>query len=433
MQNYYFLLFFEALMVILNMYIFKKNPIIPSVVSSIVVFIGTLSAWINIKTWELQISKYTIITIVSGLIAMIIGSIVALKFNVVLRKESQKKRGRSIENGKIIRVDKSFMFVTIVAVIIFTLLYGLDAYKVGLLNGGTSVNAFAYMKKAYSDNTSSVLMNPLIRQTFKIVLAVAYVSMFVVINNCFILKDKIKNNMSFITLIFCAMVMIIFSASRTEILRLFSAGFFDYMLLVSKEKEKVKEKVKEKHNDFFKIKKLFPIAIIIFIAYGVRKLIKTSNVELSQSSSFFNYVSYYLGSPIAVLNVKLKYVESSTYFFISNNKIETPNFVYLGNLNYGGNVATIFEYILNYGIVGMMLIIFIIYFIGTFLIKVDGIKKVGYFDIKCSWIILSFCFFPFVMAYYSETIYLLLNATGIITMIIIFVYYKIFIRHVYVL
>ncbi|KRL02601.1 oligosaccharide repeat unit polymerase [Liquorilactobacillus capillatus] len=423
MVNYYFLLAIELFIVIVNLIIFRGNIIIPAVISSIMILIGNFFAWFSADIWEMQVSAMTMFVVTTGMVTMTIACFISTKFNLNPGKKIYKN---DTNNLKLIKVSKSFEVIVMMIVLFLTCLYGLEAYKVGVLNGGSTINAFAYTKSASMGNDDTASMNPLIRQGFKIVTAISYVTIFYLVNNCLILKQKITKNIPSIIIIFSAIIITIFSASRTEILRLFSAGLFDYCILYF---EKITwESTKLKKALFSVLKIIVPsVLIIIVIAYSVRSIIKTSNVELSQTQSILTYISYYIGSPLQVLNLKLDMVYSERGIPLFSNNIELPNFVYLGNLNYGGNVATIFEYVLNFGLLGMIIYIFFVYFIGSLLINSFLIKTASSVKRNGQLILLSFCFFPYTMAYYSITTQLLFNITGILTLIFIYIYYKIFI------
>jgi len=55
-------------------------------------------------------------------------------------------------------------------------LYMYDALRIGHLYGGSGFGAIGYMKAAYMSGSQGPKMNALIRQGFKVVMALAYIS-----------------------------------------------------------------------------------------------------------------------------------------------------------------------------------------------------------------------------------------------------------------
>ena len=156
---------------------------------------------------------------------MTIGEFLGDKLGTIFTVKSPIKKTTLIVVSKKVKVS-----VTI-CVVIMTILYAVNAYHVGLLNGGTGANAFAYMKSSYASN-SSIRMNPIIRQGFKFIMASAYIACFILANNYLILKQRLKENMTYVIIIVCSIAVTIFSGSRTEIIRVISALFLDYSILL---------------------------------------------------------------------------------------------------------------------------------------------------------------------------------------------------------
>ena len=149
----------------------------------------------------------------------------------------------------------------------------------------------------------------------------------------------------------------------------------------------------------------------------------------SQVTSITYYVAYYVGSSIAVLNNKIN-MAFSGFNILSGSKVGIPEFVYLGNLDYGGNVATIFEVkLLNSGLVMMLAWIFIIYFVGGAIYKRINYdihvrsKQPLLFLLFTSW------YYIFTMSYYAD---IMSSAsfiiTNILTDVILVILYPLFFR-----
>lgn len=384
------LIVLEIIIVIINLQLFKHDILSPATISSIMFLIATLLVLYCATYWNLILSSLTVQVIVVGLLSMTIGEFLGDKLGTIFTVKSPIKKTTLIVVSKKVKVS-----VTI-CVVIMTILYAVNAYHVGLLNGGTGANAFAYMKSAYASN-SSTRMNPIIRQGFKFIMASAYIACFILANNYLILKQRLKENMTYVIIIVCSIAVTIFSGSRTEILRVISALFLDYSILLQ-----INNKKKTIRSGLI-IKKILPVVlIIIFIAFLSRQVVKVTGTATSQGSSLIYYLAYYVGSPIAVLNNKISMAFSKENIFMGATT-GVPNFVYLGNLDYGGNVGTILQpSLFKYGLIGMAIFILIIYFWGGLL----------YSRIKCSLqaghslfiLLFSSWYYMFTMSYYDDVI-----------------------------
>lgn len=168
------------------------------------------------------------------------------------------------------------------------------------------------------------------------------------------MKEKVRKNLTYLISFVCGCVITIFSGSRTEILRIVSALILDYVVLTRLNSGYNSSKNKIGIIDI--IKRFAPVLIVGVIAgFLSRGVVKTANTGGSDITSIIGYVSYYIGSPIQVLNIKLTYFSNiKELLFGTQNSI--PEFVYLGSLDYGGNVATIFGSCIHYnGLINMVM------------------------------------------------------------------------------
>ena len=238
------------------------------------------------------------------------------------------------------------------------------------------------------------------------------------------MKEKVRKNLTYLISFVCGCVITIFSGSRTEILRLVSALILDYVVLTRLNSGYNSSKNKIGIIDI--IKRFAPVLIVGVIAgFLSRGVVKTANTGGSDITSIIGYVSYYIGSPIQVLNIKLTYFSNiKELLFGTQNSI--PEFVYLGRLDYGGNVATIFGSCIHYnGLINMVIYLLIVYFIGTSiyyrLYHVNSSKKRKSRNI----IVFSYCYFVFTMAYYSICTSVLLEFSNILILILLLILYRV--------
>lgn len=398
--------------------IFNCDFFSPAVMTIFVVLIASLMVFPSYELWKVDISEKTVITILIGELCCCISGATAKQL-----VKKNKYRVKSTEKSlKPIHWDFTTESIVCVSIVVLTVLYIYDALRVGRLYGGSGLNAIGYMKDAYLTGSQGPKMNVLIRQGYKIVMAISYIAAYYIANNALVLKEMIKSNWKYLVLYFCGCIITIFSGSRTEVLRLLSALILDYAVLSKANSGCCGGKKKVR---LFYVAKKFAPAIVgcLIIAFASRAVVKTKGTGGSEISSIMGYVSYYVGSPIQVLNLKLSYF-SNIHDLLFGTKNSIPEFVYLGNLNYGGNVASIFGSCIQYnGLIFMVVYLYLVYFIGTY-----AYYKIFTRQIECNKnikkvIVFSYCYWIFTMSYYSVGTSALLESSNIIVLIFVFILY----------
>lgn len=412
----YGLILIEFIFFIISYKMFDNDIIAPPVMTFLVVLIGTIMVIPSVEIWQTHISTKTIFVISLGSIFILMGSL--------LSKQTFGKRNINIQRQemKVIHCSRIMEMIFLLGSLTFTILYLLEAIRVGSLLGGSGFGAIAYMKNEYISDHTEIRMNMVIRQGFKIVMLFSYISVFLFSNNVLVLKEKLIRNICYLVSIACGCAITIFSGSRTEMLRILSAMLLCYSILIREQKG---WKRKENSKSILKIIKKFaiPSLIVIIVAFASRAIVKMENVATSGISSILSYVSYYLGSPVQVLNLKLEYFDGMDELLFGTS-VTIPEFVYLGNLNYGGNVATIFESVIGFnGLVKMVLFLFLIFFIGTSMYyHLYG----SYSSMNRNRFLVSYAYiyFAFTMSYYANCFYLLIMFSNYIVLIFLYVSFK---------
>lgn len=417
MALFILLILIECFIIFLNGYVFRHDLMSPASISAVVFLVATLLAFYCQVIWDINLSGLTVMVIALGLLAMTVGESLGRHVKVVYHPREYS------EDIEPVKPNPNTMAVLTVVVVTATILYGVDAYRVGLMNGGSGLNAFAYMKDGYINGGSR--MNPIIRQGFKLIMASSYISCFVFANNCLVLRQRLKDNVAYFLIIICSIIVTIFSGARTEILRIVSALVLDFALIW-----RAYYGGSNKRSTKYILKKFIPLAVIVaVIAFLSRTVVKMNGVATSQVTSITYYVAYYVGSPIAVLNEKIHIVLPWSSI-LSGSKAEIPEFVYLGNLNYGGNVGTIFEVkLLSSGLVLMLAWIFMIYFVGGTIYK-----RINY-DIRVRpkqpllFLLFTSWYYIFTMSYYADIASSIpFVITNVLTDIILVIIYPLFFK-----
>ncbi len=418
MALFILLILIECFIIFLNGYVFRHDLMSPASISAVVFLVATLLAFYCQVIWEINLSGLTVIVIALGLLAMTVGESLGRHVKVVYHPREYS------EDIDPVKPNPNTMAVLTVVVVAATLLYGVSAYRVGLMNGGSGLNAFAYMKNGYINGGSQ--MSPVIRQGFKLIMASSYISCFVFANNCLVLKQRLRDNVAYLIIIICSIVATVFSGSRTEILRIVSAVVLDFALIW----RAYYRGSNNKRSTKYVLKKFVPLVVAVaVIAFLSRTIVKKTGVATSQVTSITYYVAYYVGSSIAVLNNKIN-MAFSGFNILSGSKVGIPEFVYLGNLDYGGNVGTIFQTkLLSNGLVFMLTWIFIIYFVGGIIYE-----RINY-DIRVRsqqpllLILFTSWYYIFTMSYYADIMSSVpFIITNVLTDVILVIIYPLFFR-----
>lgn len=413
----YGLILIECIFFIISYKIFDNDIIAPPVMTFLVVLIGTIMVIPSIEIWQTRISTKTILVISMGSVFILLGSLLSKRIYAKRNIYAQRHEMKSI-----IHCSRFIEMVFLLGSLILTILYLLEAIRVGNALGGSGFGAIAYVKSGYLSDHTEVRMNMIIRQGFKIVMLFSYISVFLFSNNVLVLKEKLMRNICYLVSIFCGCAITIFSGSRTEMLRIMSAMLLCYSILI-REHNGWKRKENSKSTLIIIRKFMFPFLAVIILAFVSRTIVKTKNVATSDISSILSYLSYYVGSPIQVLNQKLEYFDGVGELWFGTNAA-IPNFVYLGKLNYGGNVATIFEGIVVFnGLVKMILFLFFMYFIGTNMYyRLYGSYSSMYRNRYL--VVYAYMYFVFLMSYYGNCCLRLFMFSNYIVLILLYVSFK---------
>ncbi len=395
----------EIVFIIYNIRKFKNDILSPATISSITFFVATIFAWYCRDVWNISMSSSTVLVIALSLLTMSMAESIGRKIKINVHKY---KNDRDIAS---VNISKAKRMILSIVVVVCTIAYALEAYRIGIMNGGSSLNAFAYMKTAYGVD-AGIRMNLIVRQFFKIVLGSAYIACFFLAYNIKKKNAQFVQNIHYYIIVFCGVAITIFSGSRTDIVRIITAFVFDYMVIdINTDGESVRRMNKKKSKKIIKI--VLPMVVMVFVlAFISRAIVKINNTATSSIDSILYYVSYYVGSPISVLNTKLADAYNGDFYrLLMGSGNEVSEFIYLGRLNYGGNVGTILcEKVVQQGLLILVLYILMVYLVGTIIYRKSKLKEnIGYYNS-----ILTICasswYYVFTMSYYSD----ILNSFGFI-------------------
>lgn len=404
---------------------FRHNLFSPSTISLIVFLLGTYLNIQCIDFWDIIFYPQTLLVIGLGLLTMVIAESFAYR-PAVIRKS----------NFKLIKVSPALQWIMAISSVIASLLYYRAMLNLGASLGFGGAEAIGYIKENYGEG--NIQINPIVRQGYKFVIALAYISIFLFSNNYFVCKEKLRKCILLIVPYFSGFFINIASGGRTDMMRLIVVGgliIYTQFWQASNWKRKGNAKI---------LKVSLPIILLAsFIFFGARLFVKSNTDAQAQMGGPLEYFAYYIGSPIQVLNLHLNEIknvgidrENATFgsnTFVSvyemlGVKTKGTNvgsgFIYVGgDSNAAGNVQTIFgPSYLDWGLFGMCIYVFLLYFLislfwyrkiqsSTFNRK-NVIKLMAY----------SYVFFIPSLSFYDDGLKWLIGQTGILQFIVIMLF-----------
>lgn len=388
----------------------KCSLYMPSMISLISIFFGIIFYFVGYENWDNNLNNHTFLYLFLLILVLFLISFLSKRKSIKCIKENQV----------IFSINK--LVLLHIVFLALTFLYFIEILKCGINNGISFFQAISFVKENYQNGIG---FNPIVRQFYKLVYANAII-------NCYLFVDcLIKNKFHFNIRIFLFFLNIllgfiinILSGSRGDILKLSSIILFFYAIISQ-----------FTFNNYFKNrKKVLVITICISISlliifYFVRNIVKSFS-NGSNELAFFDYFSYYFGSPVEVLNIKIqKGIDIyKTQFFMGNtfeslyeaifDDFKTAySHVYLGNYDFGGNVSTILgRLLMDLSAPFAFIFIVLFYFISNYFFS-------HFMNGKYSIIILGYIFPIFIFAFYDFILYQYLSITGILTFLAITLVY----------
>lgn len=411
---------------------FNKSDFLDPVVFSIFVFIiATFSSIIGNMTWNIEFSLYSMFIVLIGLIAMASGNAFAKLANSnLLNKRIRKFSYQPHE----INISSWKVWVIIGLSVVLTALYIIDILHAGKLLGVSGLKAISVVRR--SDKATT---NAIIRQGIKFIMAAGFVNGFIFSNN-FIINCKRKTNFLYLIPSICGCVCSIFTGVRTEILRIIIAIFVSFYILLQ-------EKNNWKNGSNKKVIKLFLpavfIALILFVE--VKNIIKGPDLATNHVYNTFEYIIYYIGTPLIVLGEKInigitnykgifwgELTFNSVWFDLADFNLVNASLLQNGSANIiinskeriAANVDTILgPALIDFDISGMFVFIFLVYFFLSYYYY----NKIKYTSSSLkrnkSIIVYSHLFIIIAMSYYANLAGKFFSIYFILTLIFIYIIY----------
>ncbi|PWM98997.1 MAG: hypothetical protein DBX37_05640 [Massilioclostridium sp.] len=418
------LFFLEIILFIGAMTTFKCDFFSPSVIVCFVFMVSTFVLLTNYENWGVFISIKTASLIILALLVFIFAGI------IVSKTENQEKfilKGEvetiSISNWKLIL---SFVFETLVCILYYKEVVRIASYATQDWGMGL---IWRYRQVAfYTDSLSrEQMMSNWVTQGNKIVMIMAYLMLYVFLNNVVINKQKILHNIKYLLLIPAYIFTTLLSGNRLALMiMVFFAIIVWYMLQTIKVGMSIK-------RSFSYIFKFVGIAILIIVLFWL----STSVVQRYTKFPFWETISIYAGAPIQLLedyinnpvasNVVLGQ-ESFTNLYNSLYKLGLSDYHGIINLEYRtyngislGNVyTTLRRFIQDFGYIGMLISVLLIsiFYNWFYYRKLRRIRKINY---RTSMQIIVYAFISYPLFLFSiEEYFTIMWTPGYLVSLILF-------------
>lgn len=384
----YFLGFLLIIFLIFQMFVFNKDIFQPSIIVNTMFSIGVIFLIYSINIWKVSLSIDTVVVILTGVIVFFIASVIS--------KKMLCKKQKVVYELKIISI-KYWKIVLIVIIGIITLIMHYK-WLVEIVNKHGGANDYSTMISLYRslitnsiENTNS--MPFALRQLLRIITAVAYINLYIFINNIIIDRKKIKKYIIYLIPVVLYLLDSMLFAARGYMINIFLAGLVFWYVLFSRNRGKFSL------NAYILKKSVLILIVMIVLFVGLRQAVGRSMSYKAKSDPIY-YISVYIGAPIQLLddfiknpiqtNDRLWGQETFNAFYNyvytksdSNSKILSGDLEFRYSNGYNiGNVYTAFRtYLSDFGYFGMIICTAIVsIFYSIFYAKIKYSSKMKVFD-----------------------------------------------------
>jgi len=432
----YVLLAIEIVYLCIAWLITDGNIVSTSVVVMITMIVSSLFNLYANSLWDE--STFYIETMFSVILAL---SMVLLA-EIICIQIFKKRRTYSYTDSNIdvIEISKGKVFFITFLCILFSCLYYFNIKQIGGRIGTSVASVISLIKSNYQD--SEMQLNIVVRQGYKIINAYAYISGMIFVNNIIACRD-IKKNIVHIIPAICLVIVCILSGGRVDIMRLFSALFF-YSVVLMQEKYGWNIVSQKRTNKKF-VKIAIPGLSAIAVLFTQLRTITKGDITTNQLTSVLDYVAYYIGGPLQVINIKIhngimnyrmKYWGELSFRGIWNfaSKLGlTEEYIQMNLSRYeyliihmgiGGNTDTFLgPPLFDFGYIGMALFVFAEFLIWNFCYYKNIYRTRTSYHRNKHLLLYGFSFFVISMSYYDNCTYSIFSQNGVFSIIVLLIGY----------
>ena len=366
----------------------------PSFISCCMFAFCVLLAFIGTFTWNVEkvLSVKLILIIFVGLSSFIIGEIVARESTKTNKKNDNKENANKKVDIKVIKIDTWKLVLTIIGCILTAILLISEIKRICSFYGFES-NSLPKILSFYRTKIGlfstaliddGIDINFIVKQMKKVCDVSCIIFMYIVANNI-LAKDKMKNIIVYCIPMTLTLFMTLLGSGRSIMMHMLVGFIMVYLIIFRNQNHKFTKK-----HIAIMISILF-LSLLLF--YLILPLVGRSTKD-----NFFEYITFYLGTPIPSFNYFLAhtpihdhYIGNETFsnLYYVLNKINLIDYVKIGSHEWinGSNVYTSFRrYYFDFGIIGVMLCQFIFGFVSSKIyLKIKDLKNIplliiyGYF------------------------------------------------------
>ena len=429
MLNLVILLLLELVLFVYALHKFKKDFFSPFVFTILTMMLSTILCIGSQSKWQMELNYETLFVIFIGLLFMLLGS--SLPF------VSRNKRKVLFEEANVYRVSLWNQLLLSFVSVVCTYMYINEMLELIVLANLEEGSGVGEIKDLMASGDYAI--NPIIKQFYKIVLSLSYIC-FLFLSNNLVCKRTFSSCFLYLIPVSCGCIISIGAGNRIEIFKFLVSCFLIFII------------VWRRHNKWknfpskYIIKYGIPaFAVFISLFIALRTITKSSGEAQEAGEDTFNYVSYYIGSPIQVFNIYINQgVENwesphfmgntfdGVYRFLDDHGIlkrkeaRRSSFVYIGGKsNIHGNVATFFSSpYLDAGFLGVAFVCFFTYYLFSLyyyhriVFSKDNLRS----DLRL--LLFSFCFSNIIaLAFYGTNLKAIISQTGVLTLLTIMILY----------
>ena len=291
-MEYIILITITLILSIITYKLFNKDILSPSFIVCVTYFTSALSAFLSkiFNLWNnIELNWFIILIIITGLLSFILGEFITRRVILTIKKrrkiksEKVNKQLIKISNIKLIII---YLFLIMTFVVIFYQMVEITGIN---NNIPKMINAYR-AKTPLFNNTDATSISTFAMQMYRASELFAYIFIFICINNL-LLKDKIKNNIKYIFLIFIPILTSLLISGRTLVFKLVVATIFIAIILYRKI-----------YSRKFKFRTMITTGIIVAIIILPIFYLIMPLIGRKQGADIISYISFYIGSPIPSFN-----------------------------------------------------------------------------------------------------------------------------------
>lgn len=291
----YLLLCTLLVLVIVSYGLFERDILSPAIIVCSVYLFSTLCAIYNIKTWDIDLHFNTYIIISSGILIFIFISFIASKKYTSYYFKAYKKTNLNKTLVRTINIQSIKVYLAIIFSVVFFIIYVKSVFTLansfGNSSGVDNLMTNYRMNVSYGEASLPFIVN----QMKKLMQCIAYIFLYVFINNV-VINEKYKCNIIYIIPTLLYLIATLCSASRIDTINFFIASITIFYIVWIR-KYNLKRTISKK---YIGIGVIFIIVFLSFFSF-IRSFVGRLN-----ESDLLSYITLYAGGSIQLFDLYLQ-------------------------------------------------------------------------------------------------------------------------------